>query len=283
MAPPLGCLSRACLLVAGMLLLALPTIASVDRGIMYIGSHTFDRIVDGRHHVLIMFDAEHAWHAGWDHVFEEFAQKLDLTPHKIHKSDTCDLVVGHMPVDSKHDAEAVNFAKVKKYGIRKNNLPVIMLWTKGMSHEDKPIEYPHDWKHKTSEELMKWARNHTGAWCGLRGQLQEFHDLAHYSGHDHHTMHDKAKELMDAMDAGGKLSKEDRVYAQYYLEVFEKQKHDASWPALEAAHIKNIIGEGGYGRTKPWDPDMEAAEDKWNILHSFIKKESDVASADKEL
>jgi hypothetical protein len=70
------CSSRACLLTALLLLAAVPALASIDRGIAYIGSTTFERFVDGRHHVLILFDKHHNWGAGWDHIFEEFALKV---------------------------------------------------------------------------------------------------------------------------------------------------------------------------------------------------------------
>lgn len=47
-----------------------------DRGIAYLGSFTFYRVVDGTRDVLVRFDQKHHWHTGFDEAFEELAAQV---------------------------------------------------------------------------------------------------------------------------------------------------------------------------------------------------------------
>lgn len=136
--------------------------ASTTSGSIELDEFNFNKVINKFEASLIKFDISFPF--GDKHkAFKAFAKE------SIHEKDL--LITEVLMNDS---GDRTNEALARKYGVTKNNLPVVMLFVKGKS---KPISFD-DWNVFTSDELRRFVKDNRGLYLSLPGCVKEFDKLA---------------------------------------------------------------------------------------------------------
>lgn len=224
--------------------------ATSDRGVIYLDDLTFEKIVDGSKHVLVRFDKEYAWGDTHDE-FKEIAKKIGNGAREV--------LVTSVPV-SKRDYEPQNADLAAKYGVEEKDFPIFFLFPKKVTHLDTPMRYEGEVK---ADRILNWLGTQTGAFFGLKGQVQVMDALARKfllsSTDNQKATATEAKGLLKSVDAVDKFN------AEYYVKTMERVlEKGVSYVLGEQRRISKLL-EG----TSLTPEKIESFEIRSNILMSF--------------
>jgi len=160
---------------------------------------TFDRIIDGSRSVFVRFDKEYSY--GDEHdAWKEYAKTVGESAAALLSAD-----VGVSEYGDKDNSDLA-----ERFGVKTDDFPRFLLFTKGMTSTDSPIVYSGE---KKTEEFLRFAQEKAGAWIGLPGQIKEMDELC--------------KELPGAADKAAVIKKAEAVAAdskedtaKYYVKVW---------------------------------------------------------------
>lgn len=222
-----------------------------DRGIIYLDDLTFDKIVDGSKHVLVRFDKEYAWGDSHDQ-FKELAKKVG--------GGAKDVLITSVPV-SKKEYEPMNADLAARYGVEEKDFPVYLLFPKKTTCMDTPMIY--DGK-PDMEPILSWVSHQTGAFFGLKGQIQTLDTIARKylagAADDMRNSIENAKQFLTSVAA------DEKVNAEYYVKVMERiLEKGVHYVASEQQRMHNLLSD-----SKSMSSDKkESFNNKLNILMSF--------------
>merc|ERR1712228_1022337 len=193
---------------------AAPVLGYSERGILKLDNTTFDRIIDGSRGVFVRFDKEYSY--GEEHdAWKGYAKAVG--------ESAADLLSADVGVSEYGDKDNSDLAE--RFGVKTDDFPRFLLFTKGMRASDSPIVYSGA---KKTEEFLRFAQEKAGAWIGLPGQIKELDALA--------------KELAGAADKAVVIKKAEAIAAdskedtaKYYIKVMQKAGTDAEFVTKESA------------------------------------------------
>jgi len=222
---------------------ATPILSYSERGILKLDNTTFDRIIDGSRNVFVRFDKEYSY--GDEHdAWKEYAKTVG--------ESGADLLSADVGVSEYGDKDNSDIAD--RFGVKTEDFPHFLLFTKGMKSSGSPIVYTGG---KKTDEFLRFAQEKAGAWIGLPGQIKELDELAkELSGAD-----DKAAVIKKA-EAVAADSKEDT--AKYYCKVMQKLNADAEFVTKEGTRLKRMMEDGSVKASK-----KEQFGRRLNVLSSF--------------
>merc|ERR1712060_788502 len=101
-----------------------------ERGILKLDNTTFDRIIDGSRSVFVRFDKEYSY--GEEHdAWKEYAKAVG--------ESAADLLSADVGVSEYGDKDNSDLAE--RFGVKTDDFPRFLLFTKGMRASDSPIVY----------------------------------------------------------------------------------------------------------------------------------------------
>merc|ERR1712087_768311 len=208
---------------------ALPALGYADRGILKLDNTTFDRIIDGSRSVFVRFDKEYSY--GEEHdAWKEYAKAVG--------ESAADLLSADVGVSEYGDKDNSDLAE--RFGVKTDDFPRFLLFTKGMTSTDSPIVYSGE---KKTEEFLRFAQEKAGAWIGLPGQIKEMDELC--------------KELPGAADKAAVIKKAEAAAAnsneetaKYYVKVMQKFSADTEFVTKESTRLKRMMEDGSVKASK---------------------------------
>merc|ERR1719248_137217 len=121
--------------------------AYTDRGIIKLDNTTFDRIVDGTKSVFVRFDKEYSY--GDEHdAWKEFAKTVG--------ESAADLLSADVGVSEYGDKDNSDLAE--RFGVKSDDFPRFLLFTKGMKSTNSPLVYTGE---KKADGLLRFAQEKT--------------------------------------------------------------------------------------------------------------------------
>jgi endoplasmic reticulum protein 29 len=186
---------------------------------------------------------------------EEFA-KVAEAAHLLQ-----DLLVAEVGV--KDYGEKENSDLAEKYGVKKENFPVVKLFVEGKS---EPFTF--DSTEFNADEIKKFIRANSGVYIGLPGCLEKFDKLAMKFAGTSNT-EERRKLLREAEDlwdtaTGKSEQKAAEVYVKTMRRIIEKGDE---FVGTEMQRVQNIL-QGKVAKEK-----KEEMQYRVNILQSFNKDE----------
>lgn len=240
-------MSRSVSFIISMLLLLLWTksrVIEACKGCVSLDQLNFDKIVPRFGAVLVKFDVAYPY--GDKHeVFSKLAEELSASQ---------DLIFAQVGIKDYGDKENEELAK--KYGIKKDDLPAIKLFTKNK----QVVEFSKD-RDWSLDTLRNFLRDNTNIFIGLPGCLEEFDKLA--ASFSKHKNSDETIQI--AQDLLKNLENEvDQNSARFYIIVMEKIKENGTeFLESETKRLTKVI------EAKISDIKKQELSRRINILRSF--------------
>lgn len=231
------------------LLLAHAIVSSALKGAVELDSLTFDKVLNKFEAVVVKFDIAYPYGEKEDE-YGKVAESSQFTP---------ELLVAEVGVKDYGDKENSDLAD--RYGVTKENFPVVKLFVQGIK---EPYTFTGEFK---SEELKAFIKKHSKVRLVLDKCLQQFDDLAiKFVKADE----EERKSIMkEAQQLSQNLSKEtEKKSADVYIKMMQKViERGNGFIASEMERVKNIK-EGKITSTK-----KEEMQGRLNILESFRLKD----------
>merc|ERR1712087_1016015 len=212
-----------------------------DRGILKLDNTTFDRIIDGSRSVFVRFDEEYSY--GEEHdAWKEYAKAVG--------ESAADLLSADVGVSEYGDKDNSDLAE--RFGVKTDDFPRFLLFTKGMRASDSPIVYSGA---KKTEEFLRFAQEKAGAWIGLPGQIKELDALA--------------KELAGAADKAVVIKKAEAIAAD--------SKEDLKTNPLK--NIRTMLQLNPYAAVQKKNAELTTAKNVRTKAELVAKKTGKAAPA----
>ncbi|KAK5638391.1 hypothetical protein RI129_012686 [Pyrocoelia pectoralis] len=227
------------------------SLSSADdcKGCVSLDEYSFDKIVSKFKAVIVKFDVSYPYGDKED-VYVQLSK--DIGTNK-------DVVVARVGVQDYGDKN--NEALAKKYGITKDDFPVVLLFVEG---KRDPIPFPVK-KEWVIDDFRHFLRDNTNIYIGLPGCIESFDKLAQ----EFVVASNKEKKLKEAEKM--LETQQEGSTAQIYIKLMKKVISDGvQFVQQELARLKKIIKEGKVNKNK-----MEELSQRMNILHSFVVKQKE--------
>ncbi|XP_070573393.1 endoplasmic reticulum resident protein 29-like [Ptychodera flava] len=207
---------------------------------------TFDKVVRKFKTALVKFDEMFPSPRG---AQEEFKKLAELA------ADLDDILIAEVPIARYLNRRNRKIAR--RFGVKETDYPKYKLFIKG---QDKEIDYEGD---INANELLDFAKKHSGVWITLRGCIEVLDKLA-----GKFMISNKEKErkeiIAEAENEIAKFKRDDKARAEIYAKTMKKvlEKGD-SFIEDEIKRVKKL-------QDKKVKPEMkEKFKDRLNILYSF--------------
>ncbi|KAK6636412.1 hypothetical protein RUM43_010073 [Polyplax serrata] len=229
---------------------SLRALAADCKGCVQLDTYSFDKVVSKFKASVVKFDVAYPY----GEKQEEFG-KVSESAYSIN-----DLLVAEVGVKDYGDKENLDLAE--KYGVKKDEFPVIKLFVQGKT---KPVTFTNDFK---AENIQKFIRQNSGVYIGLPGCLEEFDQIA--MEFSKQVSIEKKKQLLRKMEnlwdsATGKSNqKSAETYVKTMRKIIEKGNEFAD---SELKRIQNIL-KGKLSKEK-----QSEMQYRMNILQSFRGKD----------
>ncbi|XP_058790407.1 endoplasmic reticulum resident protein 29 [Phymastichus coffea] len=222
------------------------------KGCVQLDSHNFDKIIPKFKAAVVKFDV--AFPYGEKH--EEFGKIAAAT------KDAVDLIVGEVGVKDFGNKENSDLAK--RYNIRKDDYPVILLFVQGKTEPYRfTAETDADF---TADNIKRFIKKKTDIYLGLPGCVEKLDKLADEfksaNEKDRQAILNKAKVFEET------LPEEHRPAAKVYVKMMEKimDKGDV-FVQTEQTRIDGLL-KGKLSKEK-----KRNMEERRNILQSFTHRD----------
>lgn len=219
------------------------------KGCVSLDEYNFDKIITKFKVVIVKFDVSYPYGEKED-VYSRLSS--DVASNK-------DLLVARVGVQDYGDKN--NEALAKKYGITKEDFPVVLLFVDGRRD---PIPFPVK-KEWVIDDFRHFLRDNTDIYIGLPGCLQSFDKLAKTF-----VVAPKKEEILKEAEAMFESEKEGST-AKIYIKLMKKIIGEgARFVQQELSRLNKIVKEGKINKTK-----KDELSQRINILHSFAVKSKD--------
>jgi len=239
---------RHLLIVLPLLLDLVPTEAHNCAGCTPLDTLAFDKIINAFPVSLVKFDVAYPY--GDNH--DEFA-KVSKDAASVER-----LFIGEVGI--KDYGEKDNEDLAARFGIKKDDYPVAVVFTKGEAGEMKHVKFTGKFK---AEDLKTFVRKESGVYLPLIGCIEEFDKLAdELLAAPAKARSEVVKRAEDAWDKAEGLKNQKR--AEIYVKIMRKVADlGVEFIKTEDARVKKVM-DGKVSKEK-----KEELEERLNILKSF--------------
>ena len=219
------------------------------KGCVSLDEYSFDKVISKFKAVLVKFDVSYPY-GDKENVYIQLSEEIGKNK---------DILISQVGVQDYGDKNNEELAK--KYGITKDDFPVVLLFVEG---QRDPIPFPtkNEW---VIDDFRHFLKDNAKVYIGLPGCIESFDKLAleFISASDKEEKLKQAEKLLE--------TEKEETNAKIYVKVMKKIIGEGlNFVTQEVSRLNKIIKEGKLIKKK-----KDELLQRINILHSFSVKGKD--------